>query len=275
MPTAYCYFGYSHPNLPDCWADSNGSAAGNSLEEAILQGFMELVERDSVALWWYNRVQRPVVNLESFNEPYFLSIRDYYHTQNRDLWVLDITSDFKIPAFAAISRKRDSPIEDIIFGFGAHFDATLAVLRAISEVNQSLPAVWSVDSTNCQGEYPPCDPQEIDWWKTATIENQPYLVPDAKFAAKLKCDYPPHFNEDILKDVMKCVDIVKQKGMEMLVLDVTRPDIGLPVVKVIVPGMRHFWTRFAPGRLYHIPVEIGWLPAPLDETELNPLPLSF
>jgi len=42
--------------------------------------------------------------------------------------------------------------------------------------------------------------------------------------------------------------------MEFLVLDQTRPDIALPVVKVIVPGLRHFWPRFGPGRLYEIPV---------------------
>jgi ribosomal protein S12 methylthiotransferase accessory factor len=39
---------------------------------------MELVERDSVALWWYNRVQRPAVDLDSFDEPYFQEIKDYY-----------------------------------------------------------------------------------------------------------------------------------------------------------------------------------------------------
>jgi ribosomal protein S12 methylthiotransferase accessory factor len=61
--------------------------------------------------------------------------------------------------------------------------------------------------------------------------------------------------------------------MEVLVLDMTRPDIGLPVVKVMVPGLRHFWQRLAPGRLYDVPVDMGWLKTPLEETELNPLGL--
>jgi ribosomal protein S12 methylthiotransferase accessory factor len=55
------------------------------------------------------------------------------------------------------------------------------------------------------------------------------------------------------------------------VLDQTRPDIGLPVAKVIVPGMRHFWARLGPGRLFDVPVEMGWLPAPLREDDLNPV----
>ena len=40
-------------------ADCNGCAAGNTLEEAIVQGFLELVERDSYAIWWYNRLSGP------------------------------------------------------------------------------------------------------------------------------------------------------------------------------------------------------------------------
>jgi ribosomal protein S12 methylthiotransferase accessory factor len=61
--------------------------------------------------------------------------------------------------------------------------------------------------------------------------------------------------------------------MEMLVLDQTRPDIGMPFVKVLVPGLRHFWPRFAPGRLYEVPVRLGWLPRPLTEEQLNPIPM--
>ena len=61
--------------------------------------------------------------------------------------------------------------------------------------------------------------------------------------------------------------------MEMLVLDQTRPDIGLPVAKVFVPGLRHFWARFAPGRLYDVPVQLGWLSEPTPESALNPVPM--
>ncbi len=57
----------------------------------------------------------------------------------------------------------------------------------------------------------------------------------------------------------------------MLVLDQTRPGIGLPVIKVIVPGLRHFWTRFAPGRLYDVPVKMGWLDKPRKDMDLNPV----
>jgi ribosomal protein S12 methylthiotransferase accessory factor len=72
---------------------------------------------------------------------------------------------------------------------------------------------------------------------------------------------------------MFCKSLVEQHGMEMLVLDLTRPDIELPVVKVVVPGLRPQWPRLAPGRLYDVPVRLGWLPHPLLEEQLNPIPM--
>ncbi|MBE9229210.1 TOMM precursor leader peptide-binding protein [Phormidium sp. LEGE 05292] len=273
LPTAYCYFGYHQSPQPDCWADTNGCAAGNTLEEAILQGFMELVERDSVALWWYNRIARPKVDLESFDEPYFQDLINYYRSINREIWVLDITSDLNIPAFAAISRRCDRQVEDIILGFGAHFDPKLAVQRALTEVNQLLPPVLTANADGTTQYADSADPPVINWWKTATLENQPYLVPSSQIPAKLYSDYPRVNNEDLLDDIKLCQQIVEQKGMEMLVLDQTRPDIGLRVVKVIVPGMRHFWKRLAPGRLYEVPVQLGWVKKAMTEEMLNPIPV--
>jgi ribosomal protein S12 methylthiotransferase accessory factor len=73
------------------------------------------------------------------------------------------------------------------------------------------------------------------------------------------------------------VDLIRRRlaeqDMEVLVLDQTRPDIDLPVAKVIVPGMRPFWARLAPGRLYDVPVALGRQAAPTEYADLNPFPL--
>lgn len=270
LPTAFCYYNYPLPkDSRFCWADSNGNAAGNTLEEAVLQGFMELVERDSVALWWYNRVKRPAVDLASFDEPYLQALQDYYKIQHRELWVLDITSDLNIPAFAAVSRRTDRVKENILFGFGAHFDPKIAILRAVTELNQllSFENITELDSKAV------LEQDLKDWLTTATLENQPYLAPDAIATPKVYADYPQCWSDDLRDDVLKCESIAAQHGLETLVLNHTRPDVGLSVVKVIVPGLRHFWARFAPGRLYDIPVQQGWLPATLPEEQLNPIPM--
>jgi oxazoline/thiazoline synthase len=272
VPSAYCFFG--HPDFREtlfCFSDSNGNAAGNTLEEAILQGFMELVERDAVALWWYNRLRRPSVDLDSFNDPYITALTGCYRELGREFWVLDITSDLGIPAFAAVSRRIDGRAEDILVGFGAHFDARVALLRALTEINQFLPCVSEVDA---QGNtvYWFHDQEAIEWWKTATIESEPYLVPSG--AEPTRADGAP-VSRDLKEDVERCVEVVRSRGMELLVLDQTQPDVGLAVVKVMVPGLRHFWKRFAPGRLYDVPVQMGWLDRPLAEEELNPIGIFF
>lgn len=275
IPTAYCYYGYSRKyNAWFARADSNGCAAGHSKEEAILQGFLELVERDSVALWWYNRLQKPAVDLSSFTEPYFQELQAYYKTLHRDLWALDITSDYNIPTFAAISRRNDKKTEDIIFGFGSHFEPRVALLRALTEVNQSLPAVFSI-TPNEETPYFDHDPHALFWWKTATLGNQPHLAPVATMLPKRQADYPSCWSDDFQIDVTTCIRIAEAKGLETLVLDQTRPDTGLHVVKVIVPGLRHFWARLAPGRLYDVPVQRGWLTKPLTEDQLNPRHIYF
>lgn len=273
LPTAYCYYGYPKPEKPDCWADSNGCAAGNTLSEAILQGFMELVERDSVALWWYNRLRKPAVDLDSFDDSYFNALKKYYQTLNRELWVLDITSDLKIPTFAAISRRREREVEDIVLGYGTHFDAGIAIQRALTELNQILPSVLLANADGSTQYAPSADPLAVAWWKTATVEQHSYLVPDQNIAPKVSANYPQLWSDDLREDVINCKQIVEKNGMEMLVLDQTRPDIGLKVVKVIVPGMRHFWKRLGGGRLYDVPNKMGWLKEPLRENQLNPFPM--
>ncbi|MDJ0734539.1 MAG: TOMM precursor leader peptide-binding protein [Nostocaceae cyanobacterium] len=270
VPTAYCYFGYPQLVKANCWADSNGCAAGNTIEEAILQGFMELVERDSVALWWYNRLKRPKVDLDSFDEPYFQAIKNYYSSLNRDLWVLDITNDLHIPSFVAITRRTDREVEDIVLGYGAHFDAKIAILRAITEANQIIPAVLLANADGSTQYSLSSDKLALDWWKNATVKNQSYLVPDESLTPKVCDDYSYIYNDDLYQDVMACKQIVEKNNMEILVLEQTRPDIGLKVVKVIVPGMRHFWRRLGSGRLYEVPVKLGWLEKPLQENQLNP-----
>ncbi len=265
LPTDYCYYRYTGEHLSSTPACSNGNAAGNSLEEAILHGFIELAERDCASVWWYNRVERPAVDLASFGDSYIERLQVYYNSINRDLWVLDITSDLNIPAFVALSRRQGTKREDIIFGFGTCLDPRIGILKALTELNQSLGLFLSVED----GELPQGNKEAAQWWQTATIENQPYLSPKQGSKPKTYSDYPRQWSDDIKDDVMLCARIAKQHNLETLVLDLTQPDIGLNVVKIIVPGLRHFWRRLGPGRLYDVPVELGWLDKPLPENEMN------
>jgi len=273
LPTSLLYYGKSAGprGISDFVADSNGCAAGNTREEAILQGFFELVERDAFAIWWYNRLRVPGVDLASFDDEYLATAGDYYRGLKRDLWVLDATSDFGIPTFVALSRRTDKEAEDIIYGAGSHTDPRIAALRAVCEMNQFLN--W-VQGTGPGGAgYRVDDPQCLEWWKTAKLADLSYLEPAADAPATGRSRYPVQENGDLLEDVERCRGLVEERGLEFLVLDQTRPDIGMPVVRVIVPGMRHYWERFAPGRLYDVPVGMGVRERPLSEAQLNPAPV--
>lgn len=269
LPTEYCYFNYPYDRFAQ--GDSNGNASGNTLEEAVLQGFFELVERDAVALWWYNRLQLPAVDIDSFGEPYYQELMAEYKQMGRKLWAIDLTSDLGIPTFAALSCDTGEKGNRVLFGFGSHLDAKIALSRAVTEMNQSLSILEAVDA----GRAPLEDAVTLKWLEEATLANQPYLAANAAAPVKKIADYQQPVHQDLLADVTYCREIVEKLGLEMLVLNQTRPDIGMPVVKVIVPGLRHFWARFAPGRLYDVPVKMGWLKQPKTEDELNPIPMFW
>lgn len=276
LPSCFCYAQYPAEDERNLYAypDSNGSAAGNSIEEAMLQGFLELVERDSVALWWYNMLRRPAVDLTGFDNPYFLQLMDYYKSLNRSLYVLDLTADLGIPTFGAVSHRLDGKKENIVFGFGAHVDAGIGIERALVELNQILPAANAPGPGATPGrKYLTQDKNFVDWLDTAAMETLPYLVPLETVPGKTAADYPRLCEPNIYDSLVYCLKKAEENRLETLVLDMTRRDVGLPVVKVIVPGMRHFWRRLAPGRLYDVPVKLGLLDTPLSEEETNPVGL--
>ncbi len=272
LPTSMLYSMAAEQRGPaDLIADSNGCAAGNTLEEAILQGFYELVERDAFAIWWYNRLRVPAVDLAGFDDAYLASAPQQYARYERALWLLDVTSDIGIPAFVALSRRTHARTEDIIYGAGAHADPRLAALRALCELNQCL--TWLPRPGKGDGRPMIDDPLALRWWKTARIADCSWLAPAADAPLRTASHYPAIETADTRDDVELCRALVEARGMEFLVLDQSRPDIGMPVARVIVPGMRHFWARFAPGRLYDVPVGMGRCARPLAEADLNPAPV--
>ncbi len=264
----------------DLIADSNGCAAGNTLAEAILQGFFELAERDAFAIWWYNRLRAPAVDLASFDDAWLAQANDYYRRNERELWMLDVTSDIGVPTFVALSRRPNGNAEDIIYGAGAHFDPQIAALRAVCELNQCLtwlprPGGEGGGGKEAAPRGSPAidDPLALWWWKTARLADCHWLAPAVDTPARKAEDYSPVVTSDSRDDVELCRARVEAAGMELLVLDQTRPDIGMPVVRVMVPGMRHFWERLAPGRLYEAPVRMGQRDTPLAEADINPFPV--
>ncbi|MFD0023817.1 TOMM precursor leader peptide-binding protein [Streptomyces sp. NPDC058382] len=274
LPTALLYYGVPQVSgHVSCLATSNGTAAGGTLEDAVLQGLLELVERDALALWWYNRTRQPAVDLDAFDDPWIAEMTRVHASLNRQVWVLDLTTDLGIPVMAALSRRTDraaGQAQDIMLGFGAHFDPEIALRRALTELNQMMPHV--VDTDGGVSRSLTEDPDVAEWLRTASVAAHPYLLPSDALPTG-PGTYPLTPRDDLYEDIRAAVEILRSKGMELLVLDQTRPDVALPVVKVVVPGLRPHWARFAPGRLFDVPVELGRLEVPTAYGDLNPVPL--
>ena len=269
IPTALVYLGVPKPDALYFGADSNGLAAGSCIEEAILQGLLELGERDAVALWWYNRTRQPAVDLSSVADPYVVRMQEYYDSIGRDIWALDLTSDLGIPCVAALSGLRHTDLPDIIFGFGAHLDGAIALRRALAELNQILPAVLRPPS-NRRKALLPDHWEALNWLETTSLDANPYLVPSDQVRARAPAVWQHNGRSNLQDDIHRCLERIKSIGDEVWVRDLTRSDIPLAVVKVIVPSLRHFWRRLGPGRLYDVPVALGRLSHAVAEADMNP-----
>jgi len=260
LPTSLLYFFYGGPGA--FHADSNGCAAGNTVEEAIVQGFLELVERDSYAIWWYNRSQRAEVDLSQFNDSYVTDLKNQLAETGRKLWVLDITSDLGVPTYVAILHWMQNGQENIEFGSGAHFDKRIALLRALTELNQFLSIGLMGGGTG--------EKSSLDGVTPLRLQDYPFLIPSEHPIVEPVAPWEVVSLDNTRQQVDACVDIARRAGLDFMVLNQTRPDVEVSVVRVIVPGLRHFYRRFAPGRLYDIPIKLGLRDQPMPENELTP-----
>jgi oxazoline/thiazoline synthase len=133
-------------------------------------------------------------------------------------------------------------------------------LRALTELNQFLSLGLMGGGTG--------EKSSLDGTTPLRLQDHPYLTP----SGMVQPEFGSKFGHlDTREQVTACVSLAKQAGLDFLVLDQTRPDIEAPVVRVIVPGLRHFYRRFARGRLYDVPVKLGWRDRPPEENELNPI----
>jgi ribosomal protein S12 methylthiotransferase accessory factor YcaO len=206
-----------------------------------------------VAIWWYSRVRRPAVDLARFEDPYFAALEEHYRAMGYRLWVLDITTDLEAPAFVALARSIES--DRWCIGFGCHLEARLGVQRALTELNQL---------------FEPAGTSRAPW---GAMADESFLFPGDAAASQGTGGAGDPVAGDLRADIDACVRRAGRLGLEVLALDQSRPDIGLHAVKLMVPGLRHFWPRLGPGRLYDVPVRMGWLEKPRTPEELNPTSL--
>ena len=238
IPTALGYFS-ANPIVGSEFgvADSNGCAAGQGFEQACLSALLELIERDACAIWWYNQMIRPVIDLRSFGDARLVELSDFVKLAGRSLSILDLTHDIGIPVVAAISWPEQSFVTPRI-GLGIAFDLKEATTKAIGELISQSPHL----------------PDRQRGIEEHIVSRPPTHVLGGA-PSTLWANTPPIVNPMIsqAEKLAKVFDLLKQKGFECAVMDQTLPRYDRTCVRVIVPGLRSLAGRFGPGRLFGVP----------------------
>lgn len=254
FPAAFCFANTPFSDRIYSSYTHNGNACGSNKEEAMLQGLMELIERDAVAIWWYNQIPRPEVSLDIIGEQAKQKI-DKALAGQWQYWLLDVSNNIDVVTCVAVGRHVQS--KKFVMGFGTHLDPSVAAQRALTEMYQLITIKDRVSG-----------PFDFD-----AIANKPFMYPKRRTFAKTLADYQYLDSDNLKHNIVDIVEQLKGLGLDVCVVDYSRADLPVATLKVIVPGLVHFWPQLANQRLYQVPVELGWLSQPLHENELNAQPL--
>ena len=254
FPAAYCLANTPFEDHIYSLYNHNGNATGNNNEEAILQGALELIERDAAAIWWYNQIPRPQICPEIIPEDQ-LNIINNTLSKTWNYWILDISNNVGIVACVAVGQHKTTG--KFVLGFGAHIIPSIAVTRALTEMYQLI-----VIKDKVSGPF-----------NFNAIESLPYLFPKPNTTLLTQEDFPSVKNTCIRDDIFYVLELLKNQDLECCIFDYSRADIPFKTLKVIIPGLCHFWPQFGSHRLYETPVSQGWLSKAITEQDFNPIPL--
>jgi ribosomal protein S12 methylthiotransferase accessory factor len=219
--------------LPLFRTNTNGLASGNTREEAVFHGLAEVVERDAWSLVEVTKRPGPRITDPPAGLP--AELLGKFAGAKVEVTVRDITSDLGIPTCAAVSD--DAVLRDprlLTIGMGTHTSARIAFLRALTEVAQSrLTQIHGAreDTTNA-------DLRTRMGYERVRRMNRYWFDADSELPFSA---LPSWETDDFLKDIGVIVSALGKAGMErVLVADLTRPELGVPVVRVVVPGLEVF-----------------------------------
>lgn len=117
-------------------SNTNGGAAGATLEEALLSGIYEAVERDGFLGYWLNTVSPQVINLDSLEMlPSVRKILADCRRYDLEVHILNTMTDIEIPSCVAvvIDNSRIGPKVSVGAGCAATWDdaTTSALIEAL------------------------------------------------------------------------------------------------------------------------------------------------
>ena len=238
IPTNAIYHPYIHGNECESLfkSNTNGLASGNVLEEAILHGIFEVIERDAWSIFELTHKNYAQIDLDSIESDIVNETIDKFESEGIKIKLMDFTADIKVPTIAASADDtvtRDAGL--LTLGMGTHLDPEVAILRALTEVAQSR-------ATQINGARE--DTVRADFAREAGYERMKrinkYYFRDEEEKISISS-----IENKSTTSITKDLEIVKEELMandidKILYYDLTRPELDVSVVRVIIPEMELF-----------------------------------
>ena len=238
IPTNAIYHPYIHGNECESLfkSNTNGLASGNVLEEAILHGIFEVIERDAWSIFELTHKNYAQIDLDSIESDIVNETINKFESEGIKIKLMDFTADIKVPTIAASADDtvtRDAGL--LTLGMGTHLDPEVAILRALTEVAQSR-------ATQINGARE--DTVRADFAREAGYERMKrinkYYFRDEEEKISISS-----IENKSTTSITKDLEIVKEELMandidKILYYDLTRPELDVSVVRVIIPEMELF-----------------------------------
>ena len=213
--------------------NTNGLASGNTIEEAVFHALSEVIERDAWSLVESTRDTGPAV--VGIDDPVIQDMQKKFADAQVEVTIRDITSDIGIPTIAAVAD--DVLLKDpslLTIGIGTHTSARIAIMRALTEVAQSrLTQIHGAREDTTIADLR----KKMGYERAKRINGYWYRDNGT-------VDYktiPSSDTDDFKKDINNIIAALEKQGLDrVIVIDLTREEIGIPVVRVIVPGLEVF-----------------------------------
>lgn len=209
-------------NYNNYYQGTNGLASGNNKEEAIIQGLCEVIERHNIGLVVKKATDYvpQIIDVDSIGDDYTREIIDFIKDSGIKLELLNMTSDINVATICAVISINDTVVG---FGFGTHTSPKKAIIRAVTE---SVQFKENINKKNSLTTNP-----EIKKFvaRLSTISEDGPVVEYDKL--------PSLYSDDCCIEINSIIDIMKQKDLEVIVVNKNYPGMDFPVVRIFVPGL--------------------------------------
>ncbi|HWN22965.1 MAG TPA: YcaO-like family protein [Gaiellaceae bacterium] len=285
LPAQLVHLGPPPPDEPlIAYATSSGLACGGTLEEAILSGLLELVERDAFMVVWANRLSLPL--LDSTGDPVLERIeRLYLAPAGLRFAAVDASCFFGIPVAFGVVHGPDGDAGRLGLGAAAAITIQEAVRKALAEafwVQQgSRDLVRGAEAVPHADEIRDFDDHLLFHSDPATHELTAFL--DASDERRSTREVPSLEGGDLRALIEAAEAKLSARGVSLYAADVTSQDIrevGLSVARVLSPELCpldviHLARFLGPRRLFHAAHELGLRETPLTMSTVNHDPHPF